>query len=143
MANNGKQGELLFKETMEERSYLVNDVSNNPDYWGKDIDFLVTSPTTGAIKSFEVKWDSRINSTGNLYLELTNIHSKGGKGWFEFCEADMLAYGDAVAQQFYIIPMDKLREKLFWLHTRRANCGQESTGLLVRLKDIQDITFML
>ena len=78
MANNGKQGESLFKEIMIARGYDVKDVSNNPEYWYKDIDFIITSPTTGETKSFEVKWDSRINQTGNLYLELTNVHSKGG-----------------------------------------------------------------
>lgn len=70
---------------MESGNYSVVDVSSNSDYWDKDIDFIVTSPTTGAVKSFEVKWDSRINSTGNLYLELSNVHSKGGKGWYTFC----------------------------------------------------------
>jgi hypothetical protein len=40
-----------------------------------DIDFQLTSPTTGAIKYFEVKWDSRIHTTGNLYLETENIFS--------------------------------------------------------------------
>lgn len=67
---------------MENRNYSVVDVSDNPDYWYKDIDFIITSPTSGETKTFEVKWDSRINRTGNLYIELTNIHSKGGKGWF-------------------------------------------------------------
>ena len=83
--NFGKQGESLFQQRMYEMGYGVNNVSNNPDYWYKDIDFIVTSPKTGVVKSFEIKWDSRINSTGNLYLELTNVHSKGGKGWFDFC----------------------------------------------------------
>lgn len=69
---------------MSARGYSVEDVSNNPDYWHKDIDFIITSPT-GAVKTFEVKWDGCINRTGNLYLELTNIHSRGGKGWFNFC----------------------------------------------------------
>ena len=61
---------------MESRNYSVLDVSANSDFWSKDIDFIVTSPTSGAVKSFEVKWDNRINSTGNLYLEISNINSK-------------------------------------------------------------------
>lgn len=144
MANNGKQGELLFRERMTELNYSVQDVSGNPAYWDKDIDFLVTSPTTGAVKSFEVKWDSRINSTNNLYLELTNIHSKGGRGWFKFCEADYLAYGDAAAGFFYIIPLAALKERVEQSpRARYAQCGLDSTGLLVSLKDIQDIISIL
>ena len=60
---------------MESRNYKVEDVSGNEEYWNKDIDFIITSSTTGTIKTFEVKWDSKINKTGNLYLEIANIHS--------------------------------------------------------------------
>ena len=138
--NNGKQGENLFKQIMVDRGYAVEDVSGNPEYWDKDIDFVVTSSTTGAVKSFEVKWDSRINKTGNLYLEIANIHSKGSKGWFEFCEADYLAYGDAANGTFYIISLLELREKVKLLKPRQVNCGYDSVGLLVNLADISDIT---
>lgn len=143
MANNGKQGEQLFKQIMLGRNYKVEDVSNNPDYWYKDIDFILTSPTSGLTKTFEVKWDTRINRTGNLYLELTNIHSKGGKGWFEFCEADYLVYGDAAARIFYVIPLLELRERVKTLNCRCASCGYDSTGWLVKLADIADIAYEL
>lgn len=110
--NNGKQGERLFAQTMKNRNYIVNDVSKNPDYWSKDIDFIITSPTTGLTKTFEVKWDSRICKTGNLYLELSNRNSAGGLGWFKFCEADYIAYGDSVKRKFYIIPLLELKERV-------------------------------
>lgn len=142
--SSGRQGELLFQQRMQELNYSVQDVSGNPDYWYKDIDFIATSPRTGATKTFEVKWDSRINSTGNMYLELTNIHSKGGRGWFNFCEADYLAYGDAAAQVFYIIPLAELKDRVNAMQRQRyAQCGDDSTGLLVSLKDIQDIISIL
>ena len=140
---SGKQGEQRFMQIMLGRNYAVQDVSNNPDYWHKDIDFIITSPSTGAVKTFECKWDSRINRTGNLYLELTNIHSKGGKGWYQFCQADYLAYGDAVSGAFYIIPLLELRQKVKGLSCRMASCGADSTGLLVPLAAIQDIVYIL
>ena len=143
MSNNGKQGERLFEQIMKDRGYTVEDVSSNSLYWSKDIDFLVTSPTSGLTKSFEIKWDSRINKTGNLYLELTNVHSKGGKGWYEFCEADCIAYGDATTRLFYVIFLDELRERVNQLPQRQAHCGYDSTGLLVSLKDIEDIVKVL
>ena len=143
MGNIGKQGERIFQEIMEGRGYEVVDVSNNPDYWYKDIDFIITSPTSGLTKTFEVKFDSKIHRSNNLYLELTNIHSKEGKGWFEFCQADYLAYGDARTQTFYIIPLLELREKVKMLPARSARCGYDSTGLLVSLADITDITQVL
>lgn len=132
---------------MESRGYDVKDVSANPDYWYKDIDFIITSPASGITKTFEVKWDARINSTGNLYLERTSTFTKEegikGLGWFEWCEADFLVYGDAVSQQFYVIPMKELRKAADELPYRSASCGLDSTGQLVALKDIEDIVFLL
>lgn len=141
--NKGKIGENLFKQIMESRGYIVEDVSRNPEYWDKDIDFIITSPTTGAVKTFEVKWDSRINKTGNLYLETSNVHSKGGKGWYEFCQADYLTYGDAASRKFYIIPLLDLKKKVKILPKRQASCGCDSTGWLVSLNDISEITQIL
>ena len=128
---------------MEARGYVVKDVSFSSDYWSKDIDFIITSPTTGIIKSFEVKWDSRINQTGNLYLELANIHSQGGKGWYKFCEADYLVYGDAMSKVFYVIEMEELRARVNGLPQKITGCGYDSTGLLISLGDISDIITVL
>lgn len=145
MANNGKQGEYLFKQIMESRNYTVEDVSGNPEYWDKDIDFIITSSTTGLTKTFEVKWDTRINRTNNLYLELTNINSKqwNGEGWWPHCQADYLVYGDAVAQTFHVIPLLALRERVAQLALRTARCGYDSTGWLLSLNDIADIAYEL
>lgn len=143
MSNNWKKGEKLFNEQMQARGYTTEDVSANPLYWDKDIDFLVTSPFTNAVKGFEVKWDNRINSTGNLYLEIENIHSKGGKGWYNFCQADYIAYGDAVNEVFYIIALQDLKARVNELPQRLAQCGYDSIGLLVSLNDISDIVKVL
>lgn len=143
MANNGKQGEQLFAQIMQQKGHTVEDVSGNPDYWYKDIDFFVTSSTSGLRKSFEVKWDTRICKTGNLYLEFSNRHSKDQKGWFEFCEADYLAYGNAKANKFFIIPMDQLRERLANIPKKIAFCGNDSAGYLVHISQIIDIAEVL
>ena len=135
----GREGELLFQTIMESGGYTVEDVSGNSEYWDKDIDFIITSPYTGAVKTFEVKFDSRINKTGNLFLETASAYSKGGQGWFKFCEADYLAYGDSANRRFYVIPLLELKERVKKLPQRIARCGQESIGLLVSLNDIKDI----
>ena len=142
---NWKQGEQLAKEIMEAKGWEVTDVSNNPDYWYKDIDFIVKNPENGHVITMEIKWDSKINKTHNLYIELTNINSKGGKGWFTFCEADYLAYGDAAARCFYIIPLLELKNKINnnKVQCRTAQCGYDSTGLLVCIDDISDIVELL
>lgn len=137
--HKGRTGEILFKQRAEALNYSVEDVSNNPDYWHKDIDFILTSPTTGAVKTFEVKWDGCISRTGNLYLEETNVHSKGGIGWFNFCQADYIAYGDAANKVFYIIPREELKKRAKEVPYRSAKCGGDSIGQLLALKDIQDL----
>ena len=76
-------------------------------------------------------------------MELTNVHSQGGCGWFKFCEADFLAYGDARAECFYIIPLADLRERVKQIPCRIASCGTDSTGLLVAIKDIADLISLL
>ena len=139
MANNGKVGEYKFKQIMLNRNFQVQDVSNNPEYFEKDIDFIITSPTSGQTKTFEVKWDSKINKTGNLYLEKTNVHSKNGIGWWNFCQADVLAYGDSRTGQFYMFNMEELRERFQHLRKIVASCEDDSTGYLVKLEDVQDL----
>lgn len=136
---NGKQGEKLFQQIMQDKGYVVEDVTGNPDYWYKDIDFIITSPATGSTKTFEVKYDSKLNKTGNLYLELVNAYSLNGNGWYNFCEADYIAYGDAITNTFYIIPLLELREKVSHLPKQIAQCGNESIGQLVSLDSIRDI----
>ena len=140
--NNGKQGERLCRQLMEQRGYFVQNVSKIPEYYYRG-DFIITSPTSGLRKIFEVKWDTKINQTGNLYLETMNIHSKDKKGWWRFCQTDYLAYGDAKTKRFYIIDLAQLKERVKELPTRWAQCGYESEGLLVSLKDIQDIVEIL
>lgn len=137
--NNGKKGERLFRQRMEEQNYKVRDVSNHSDYWNKDIDFIITSPTSGETKTFEVKWDDRINQTKNLYLELENIHSKRGLGWFNFCKADYIAYGDSKTETFYVISLLDLKKRANEVPRRIARCGNDSYGQLISLKDIEDL----
>ena len=141
--NIGKIGEALFRDKMSAQGYKVEDVSNNSAYWDQDIDFIVTSPTSGLTKSFEVKYDSRINDTGNMYLELFNINSAGQRGWYKFCRADYVAYGDSKAQCFYVVPLAELRQRVEKIKPREASCGADSIGLLLALNDIADLIKVL
>ena len=134
-------GEQQFFDVMSAAGYQVTDETNNPFYWGKDIDFFVTNPYTQLTFSFEVKWDKRLADTHNFYFEIENPRSKGGAGWFNFCEADYLAYGDAINNCFYIIPMEELREyiteNLAALITKSTMDG--SRGLIVPVENLWNI----
>ena len=138
--NDGKEGERLFRQLMSQRGNIVQDVSENSNYFSKDIDFVITS-TFGNTATFEVKWCSNINKTNNLFLEIENPRSKqwSGEGWWKHCEADYLVYGDAIARKFYIIPMKELRQRVdtLWLYTRSTRDG--SVGLILPKNKISDL----
>ena len=132
------QGETELKQFLMARACDVEDVSNNPQYWHKDIDLIVTNPKANSTFTVEVKWDKRMNETGNLYIEMLNPRSQKGYGWFHFCEADYLAYGDAVKHLFYIFDWNDLREyvrehrnELIWRRTY-----DDSQGILLPLDEI-------
>lgn len=136
---NGKLGEQLFQQAMQNKGYKVEDVSENSSYWNKDIDVIITSPTTGETKKFEVKWDEKINKTGKLFIEMINPRSEGCCGWFEFIKADYLAYGDAISKQFYIIDVEYLKD---FMSKKKRNfeykiCSDGAEGYVVPLKRVQ------
>ncbi|MGM9543602.1 MAG: hypothetical protein ACI3T9_01330 [Romboutsia timonensis] len=135
-------GEYELKKWLRAHSCAVEDVSDNPKYWAQDIDLFVT-PEYLCYKPFsaEVKWDNRISDTGNLYIELRNPRSKEGRGWYYFCKADYIFYGDSVNQKFYIFKREELfdfiklnKDKLRWGAT---NDG--SQGLLVPLEEVKGL----
>lgn len=133
-----KPGELEFKLQAQQQGYKLEYVGDEPEYWHRDIDFIINDRT-----AVEVKWDSWINTTGNLFIETANPRSKDGKGWYLFCEADYLAYGDSRINQFYIIKMSDLRHYISThnLELKITNDGAE--GFLVALNDISDIYAIL
>ena len=135
-------GEYELKRFLRNRGYIVDDVTQEPKYWYQDIDFLVTpsTPNIGedVISSIEVKWDKRLAETGNLFLETENPRSLGGNGWFNFCQAEYLAYGDATKRIFYFFKMSDLRNYIDGaendLSSRRTWDG--SKGYVIPLRDV-------
>jgi hypothetical protein len=97
-------GEQELKDWLRGYGYKVKDVSDNPNYWKQDIDLIVNDKIT-----IEVKWDSLLSSTGNLFIELVSDIDKNKDGWFRFCKADYLAYGAAEDKIFLIFKFDELK----------------------------------
>jgi peptidyl-tRNA hydrolase len=58
----------------------VEDVSDNKEYFDKDIDLIAVSGNEKLL--VEVKSDSRMNNTGNAVIELVSNYATGRKGWF-------------------------------------------------------------
>lgn len=135
---NSKQGEQLFKQLMEQRGNKVEDLTAEKPYQIQDIDFKITSPS-GITKFFEVKYDSKINTTGNLFVEFFNAHNYAGLGWYEFCKANYIAYGDAHTNTFYCFLLEDLRQLVSSHKFNVATADNENiAGYLVPLRLIEN-----
>lgn len=117
-------GEYEVKKFLRGRGIQVEDVSDNPVYWAKDIDLIATNPITGKSAAIEIKLDARINDTGNFFIEFENPRSKNSKGWFHFSEADFLYYIDSNSLSTYIIKFDELRH---FITTHKRDLAIKST----------------
>ena len=137
-----REAELKFAETMTQRGYDVQDVSQNNEYFDSDIDFIITSFATGLVKTFEVKCDAKMNETGNLFLETWSRYGNG-KGWWNCCQADYLVYCDAIAEKFYVFNMEQLRERVAQMPVMEAQCGTDSVGRLIQLARVRDLVLEL
>lgn len=101
-------GELRAYNYLQANGWNVQDVTANPEYWNKDIDFVVSSEAESF--TVEVKWDNRISATGNMFIETVTDLDRCKEGWFSFCLADYIYYGDSVNQLFYVFKTNDLRE---------------------------------
>lgn len=102
----GRKGELAVKKLLEDRGWLVYDVSDNPSYQERDIDLVIEG--AGDIRTVEVKTDNKYNSTGNICFELVSNLNTGRKGWYYTCDADLLIV--YTTTKFIIIDMKQLKE---------------------------------
>ena len=133
--NYGKVGEAAFTEYLRNNRYSYEDVSGNPEYWHRDIDFTLESQVEeGKEITVEVKSDSLISKTGNFFIEFENSHPNGG--WYNFCEADYIAYYDVNNKLFYIIDNEKLHDYIdaneFRIQRRWCRCANEwSQGYII------------
>lgn len=94
----GGLGETLFRQIKERDGCRVIDVSEDPTYWGSDIDFLVRNGESET--TYEIKTDRAMWKWGNLFLESVIEFTDGDspqfiKGWIRKSKADTLIYIDA------------------------------------------------
>ena len=87
----GREGEQAIMNYFRRFGYLVEDKNNDSVYQGKDIDMIVSKNNQSF--SVEVKTDTRARDTGNIIVERMMNRIQGSRrGWFYFCEADILCY---------------------------------------------------
>lgn len=105
--SKGDTGQLLVKQYLQRRGHTVKDLTNQSQYWAKDIDFLVDGQYY-----MEVKTDYRCGKTGNLFLqhELEYWNGETKEGWFHISQADYILYLDIRNGILYLYSLDALRE---------------------------------
>lgn len=128
-------GEYELKKYFRSNGWTVTDVSADPRFWGLDIDLIIEKDNY--VWTIEVKYDHVLHRSGNLFIEHTNPRSKDGKGWYHFCKADFLFYGDAATNTFYAIGVEALHE---YIEANKENLREKGTadrsyGWILPLKD--------
>lgn len=135
-------GELRAYNYLQANGWTVEDVTQNEAYFDKDIDLVAHRGTESL--TVEVKWDSRIAQTGNMFIETVTDLDKSRAGWFLFCQADYIYYGDSVNQLFYVFRTEDLRQfvSTHFMEERKAAdynykglLKKVSQGMLVPIKE--------
>lgn len=106
----GKSGEAIVAAWLQKRGNQVKDVSDDREYQRRDIDLVVTNKD-GATLTIEVKTDYKLHKSGNLFFEST-YHKDWGDtpGWYDYCEADYVAFYDVIENKLYIYNFSLGRE---------------------------------
>ena len=107
---NYKTGEYYAKQCLAYNDFQVIDRTEDNNYWIRDIDF--TAIKDNRTFEIEVKYDTRISKSNNLYLELIPDIQKNKLGWAQYTEADIIFYGDANNLIFYVFAVDDMRRFL-------------------------------
>ena len=129
--NRTNIGEILVYNHLTSNGYNVLDVSKDQQYWTQDIDFIAFKG--GRTIKIEVKYDSWINSTRNMFIELLSDVDKNKCGWIDYCKADYLYYVDANSKVCYIVSVDDVRDYLSKYDFRTKDCiDRNSRGTIYK-----------
>ena len=101
-------GELKAYKLLSDNNWVVQDLTRCEQYYDKDIDLSITDGHRSY--TIEVKWDNVISRTGNMFIETFTDLDKSKQGWFLFCEADYIFYGDSKNNLFHIFRTQNLRD---------------------------------
>lgn len=109
MNSKGKIGEVVISNYLFSLGFSVADVSDNPEYQKKDIDFVVSQGEQQF--TLEVKTDYQISKTGNLLFEDVFFQDWGeDEGWFHYCQADYIVFYDVESGKAYWLDSAVMRE---------------------------------
>lgn len=104
----GKTGEQLAQQYLAAMGYEIEDVSNNREYFVKDIDFFADNGQQRM--AVEVKTDSYMHISGNAVIETMSNVGKGNKGWFYYTQATHIFYVEKATGVIHCVRFDELQQ---------------------------------
>ena len=115
----GERGEEIASTILTHYGWSITDLRDNPASRRADIDYVARR---GEVKrTIEIKYSEATARTGNIALELFNVHN--GDGWFNYSSAEFIGF--VVQSDLHIVPFNELRYyvKAHALPTRRTYDG--------------------
>lgn len=143
----GKEGEQWYLNYARKHYETVSNKTQDSDFWFKDIDYLCYDKNMNETK-IEVKTDTSIQYTGNIFAETVKNKWKDEKGWLFYCQADFIVYHPYKTNIGYQFALDDLKEYIArnQSHLQERECKDRakdgttkkiSKGYLVPLEDFR------
>lgn len=137
-----KQGEALAKQWLDKQGWKCYDISNIETTWKADMDLIAVKGEEPRI--VEVKYDSRIAETGNMFIEILTDKENNVDGWIRNTASNYIMYGDAVKSIFYIMRttdildyIQRYKGKYQIKEARERNNSKISVGALIPIDEYE------
>ena len=104
----GKRGERIFAKFLDCMKLEYDDVSDVREYQKQDIDFIVKCGESDL--KFEVKNDTRIATTGNIFFETMSNVDYSTNGCFNKTKADVMVIVSESESKLYMISSNALKK---------------------------------
>ena len=139
----GKRGERIFTDFLRRHGYSFTDVSDDREYQRQDVDVLIESKKTAGTKiPAEVKNDTMIHKTGNIFFETMSNVDYATDGCFQKTKADIMAIVSEPEKSIYLVDAQFLKKYV----TENAKSlrfisrvpGSNSCGYLIPVRNISD-----
>ena len=138
----GKRGEKVFERYLKSVNLEYRDVSNIREYQEQDVDFIVSFKNPQVDLKFEVKNDTRIATTGNIFFETMSNVDYSTNGCFNKTKSDVMVIVSESERRLYMISSRSLKrfvdENKDSLRFISRVPGSNSCGYLVPVKRLGD-----